>query len=333
MTKKIIRIFRKDIKIATRDSMLLYIIIIPIILAVGLLLFAPGITDSSLKFALLKEDTTEHINYMKNYAQVELFDSMEELERRVSKRDDVVGLAPLGESYEIILEGNEAEYLLEASKMFNSFYKLGATKENTTAQILSFEKTVPPIKTKLVNMLILMVIMLAGMIISLGIVEEKKDNTINAINVSPVSQNIFIIGKSLLGGSVALLSIILSLLITGYYNINWLMIILVGLTSMILSFVVGFIQGISSEDVIEAAAGVKMIMLPIAGSIAGYELLADKWQWTMYWSPFYWAYKANDLILSNKADWGTILICLFAVIGLSMIVYGISIPKIRKGLS
>jgi len=178
-----------------------------------------------------------------------------------------------------------------------------------------------------------MVVMLAGMIISLGIVEEKKDNTINAINVTPVSQNDFIAGKSLLGGVTAMASIILSLVITGYYNINWLMIILVGLTSMILTFVIGFLQGLGSEDVIEAAAGVKMTMLPIAGSIVGYEVLADKWQWTMYWSPFYWAYKANDMILSKTADWGSVLICVSAVVGISILIYILSIPKIRKGLS
>ena len=83
----------------------------------------------------------------------------------------------------------------------------------------------------------------------------------------------------------------------------------------------------------EAAASVKVMILPIAGSIAGYELLADKWQWTMYWSPFYWAYKANTMILSKTADWGTVLLSTGMVIGLSLVVYLVSLPKLRKGLS
>ncbi len=97
--------------------------------------------------------------------------------------------------------------------------------------------------------------------------------------------------------------------------------------------VVGFLQGLSSEDVMEAAGSVKLLFLPIAGSIAGYEFLADKWQWTMYWSPFYWAYKANILILSKTADWGTVLLSTAMVIGLSLIVYFAALPKLRKGLS
>lgn len=330
---KILRITRKDAKIATRDSMIIYVIVIPILLALGILFLAPGITDSSIKVAMLESDNQEHIEYMKNYVQVELFDSVEELERRVLKRDDIPGVIPTDGGYEIIVEGNEASEIIEGTQRINVFYELGATKENTTAQILSFEKSEPPLKGQLTNMLVLLIIMLAGMIISLGIVEEKSDNTVSAMNVTPVSQNGFIIGKSLLGGLVALSSIVISLLILGYSDINWGMIILIGLTTMILTLLVGLIQGVSSSDVIEAAAGVKLLFLPIAGSIAGYELLSANWQWTMYWSPFYWAYKANDMILSKTALWSEVLLYGVIVFGISIVIYILVMPRIRKGLS
>lgn len=333
MLSKILRIFRKDVKIATRDAMLIYVIVIPIMLAVGLMFFAPGITDSATTLGMLEDAPKEYIEFMETYSKVELFSDLEALERRVLKRDDVAGLLLDDDGYQIILEGNETFVIQRMAESLNAFYELGATRENTTAELMSFEKTVPPLKTKLVNMLILMVIMLSGMIIALGIVEEKSDNTISAINVTPVSQNAFIIGKSLLGGIVALASIIASLLILGYYDINWFMIILVGLTTMILTMIVGFLQGINSTDVIEAAGGVKIMMLPIAGSIAGYELLADKWQWTMYWSPFYWSYKANDMILSKTAVWEDISRYVVIVLFISMLIYLIVMPKIRKGLS
>ncbi|NLB20179.1 MAG: ABC transporter permease [Clostridium sp.] len=333
MLGKILRIFRKDAKIATRDSMMIYIIVIPVLIALGILFLAPGITDSSMKVAMLDSDDQDHITYMGNYVQVELFDSVEEVERRVLKRDDIPGIIPSGDGYEIVVEGNEAPGFIEGAQRINVFYELGATKENTTAQVLSFEKSEPPLKGQLTNMLILMIIMLSGMIISLGIVEEKSDNTVSAMNVTPVTQNSFIMGKSLLGGVTALVSIVISLLILGYNDINWWMIILIGLTTMILTFVVGFIQGVSSSDVIEAAAGVKLLLLPMAGSIAGYELLSANWQWTMYWSPFYWAYKANDLILSKTALWSEVLLYGAIVFGISIVIYILVMPRIRKGLS
>jgi len=333
MINKLFIIFKKDFLSARRDAMATYIMVIPLILAVGITLFAPGLNDTTVNLAMLKSDDIEHIEYMEQFSKVELFDGVDELERRVEKRDDIAAIAPTGNSYEIILQGNESEIVEEYAVLLNTLYELGSTEEETTAQLISFGRTVPPLKTMLVNILILMTIMLAGMLIAISIVEEKAENTISAINVSPISQTAFVVGKSLFGGTVAMLGIIGALLITGYYDINWLMIILVGLTSMILSLVVGFLQGLSSEDIMEAAASVKIMMLPMAGSIAVYEFVADKWQWTMYWSPFYWAYKANTMILSKTADWGTVLLCTAMVIGLSLIVYLASLPRLRKGLS
>jgi ABC-type multidrug transport system permease subunit len=333
MNNKLFIIFKKDFLTARREAMATYIMVIPLILAVGITLFAPGLNDTTVKLAMLKSDDIEHIEYMQQFSKVELFSSMEELERRVEKRDDIAAIAPNGHSYEIILQGNESEIVEEYAVLLNTLYELGSTEEETTARLISFGRTVPPLKTMLVNILILMTIILAGMLIAISIVEEKAENTINAINVTPISQTAFVMGKSLFGGTVAMLGIIGAVLITGFYDINWFMIVLVGLTSMILSLVVGFLQGISSEDIMEAAGNVKILFLPIAGSIAVYELVADKWQWTMYWSPFYWAYKANTMILSKTADWGTVLLCTAMVIGLSLIVYFVSLPKIRKGLS
>ena len=148
MLSKVIRIFRKDVKIATRDTMLIYIIFIPILLAVGILLFAPGITDRATTVAMLSSDSQEYIDYIETYAQVELFSNMDELERRVLKRDDVAGIVTDGDSYQVIVEGNEGPQTGGMAEMLNAFYELGATRENTTAELVSFEKTVPPLSGK-----------------------------------------------------------------------------------------------------------------------------------------------------------------------------------------
>jgi ABC-type Na+ efflux pump permease subunit len=332
MIKKIFAVFKRDLLSSRRDFLAIYIMVAPLLLAVGITLFAPGLNDTTVKLAMLKSDDSAHIEYMERFSKVELFNSVDELERRVGKRDDIAAIAP-SNSYEIILQGNESELVEEYAVQLNTLYELGATEEETTARLMSFGRTTPPLKTMLVNILILMTIMLAGMLIAMSIVEEKADNTINAINVTPISQTGFVIGKSLLGGVAALLGIIGAVLITGFYDINWFMILLVGLTSMILSFVVGFLQGLSSADVIEAAGSVKLLFLPIAGSIAVYEFASENWHWTVYWSPFYWAYKANNLILTKTADWGTVLLSTAMVIGLSLVVYFIALPKIRKGLT
>lgn len=331
--RNILKIFFRDLKTARRDSMALIIIIMPIVLAFGIMLFTPGLNDTTVNVALVGNDDPAHIEYMKNFAKVELVDSRADAIKRVEKRDDVAAMIQKDSGYEIILQGNEPRIVEGYAISLSALYELGSAIDETTATMYSFGHTVPPIKTMLVNMLISMTIMLAGMLIAISIVGEKADNTINAINVTPVSQTEFVLGKTLMGGSTALISIIIALLITGYYDINWFMIILVGISSMVLSLIVGFVQGLASDDVMEAAANVKLILLPVAGSIVGYELLTAKWQWTMYWSPFYWAYKANQLVLKKTADWPTVLLCTGMVLVLSLVVYLASKPKIRAGLS
>jgi ABC-type multidrug transport system permease subunit len=333
MLSKIFMVFRRDLLSARREVMAVYMIVIPLLLAFGITLFAPGLNDTTVNLAMLKSDDAEHIEFMKQYAKVELFNNVEELEGRVVERDDVVAIAPKDNSYEIILQGNETDIVEDYAVQLNTLYELGANREETTAQLISFGRTVPPLKTMLVVMLVSITIMLAGMLIAMSIVEEKVENTINALNVTPLSQTGFVVGKSLLGGVAAMVGIIGAVLITGFYDINWFMIILVGLMSLMLSLVIGFLQGLYSADVMEAASNVKLIFFPIAGSIAGYEFLADNWQWTMYWSPFYWAYKANIMILSKTADWGTVLLSVAMVFGLSLLVYFAALPKIRRGLS
>jgi ABC-type Na+ efflux pump permease subunit len=331
--KNIFRIFLRDLKTARRDSMALLIIIMPIILAVGIMFFAPGLNDTTVNIVMLKNDAPVHVEYMRNFAKVELVDSRADAIERIGKRDDVVAMIEKANGYELLLQGNEPEIVGTYATSLSALYELGSTVEESTATMYSFGHTVPPVKTSLVNMLILMIIMLSGMLIAISIVGEKSDNTINAINVTPVSQTEFVMGKVLMGGFIALISIVASLLITGYNDINWLMIILVGMSSMLLSFIIGFVQGLASKDVIEAGANVKLIMLPAGASIAVYELLAPQWQWTMYWNPFYWAFKANDMILSKTADWSTVLLCTGMVLLLTFVVYLLAKPKIRAGLS
>ena len=331
--KNIMRIFLRDIKTARRDSMALLIAIMPILLAVGIVLFAPGLNDTAVSLALLKDDEPAHIEYMERFAKVSLFDSRADAIIRVEKRDDTAAIVQTDGGYEIILQGIEPDMVESYAVSLSALYELGSTVEDSSASLYSLGRTVSPVKTMLVNMLISWTIMLAGMLIAISIVGEKADNTISAVNVTPVSQMQFVLGKTLLGGTIAMASIIAALLITGYFDINWLMIILLGISSMALSLIIGFIQGLVSDDVIEAASNVKMIMVPVAGSIIGYELLAANWQWTMYWSPFYWAYKANQLVLSKMADWPTVLLCTGMVLVLTFVVFLAAKPKIRAGLS
>ncbi|NQT66601.1 MAG: ABC transporter permease [Actinobacteria bacterium] len=332
MLKRIWTIFIRDLTVNMREFMTLYMIIIPLVLAVGINFLSPSINDTSVNLALIENENPEQAAYFDDFANVELFSDEQKVEDRVMSRDSVAGILPKDNGYYIMTQGNEPESVLEYAKLLNVLYEADVQLEDARSEIIEFGRTVPPLKKMLVNMLLLLISMLAGMLIAMNILEEKVDQTVSAINVTPTSRSAFILGKSLTGMAVALFSSIACLLITGFYNVNLGQAALVVFSSTILSLLIGFIQGLNSDDVMEAAGSVKLMFLPMAGSIAGYEFVTGNWQIFFYWSPFYWAYKANDMILSKSGTWPQLILFIGIILAICGAVYALLAPRIARKL-
>ena len=332
MLKRIWTIFARDLKVNMREFLTLYLMIIPLILAVGINFISPSINDTSVNLALVENENPKQAAYFNDFAHVELFSDEQRVEDRVRSRDDVVGILPKDDGYYIMTQGNEPESILEYAKLLNVLYESDVQLEDARSEIVEFGRTVPPLKKMLVNMLLLLISMLAGMLIAMNILEEKVDNTVSAINVTPTSRSAFILGKSFTGMFVAIFSSIACLLITGFYDINLGQAALVVFSSTILSLLIGFIQGLNSNDVMEAAGSVKLLFLPLAGSIAGYEFVTGNWQIFFYWSPFYWAYRANDMILSKSGAWPQLILYIGIILAICGAVYAVLAPRIARKL-
>ncbi len=332
MFKRIWTIFKRDLKVNSKDFISLYILAFPIIVALAINIFAPGINDTTVNLALLKGENSEQVEYLEQFANIELFDSIEEIKSRVKERDAMLGIIPEVGTYYIMTQGNEPEGIVDYTKLLNSFFELDLNIEDSNAQLIELNRTVPPLKKTLVNVMILLTSVLGGMLIALNIVEEKVDNTISAINLTPTSRVTFILGKSMMGVLLSVFGSIALILITGFANVNLGQLVLIVLVSSLLSILVGFIQGLTNEDIMSAAGSIKLLFLPLIAGVVAIEMLADKWQKFFYWNPFYWGYKANDLVLSQSGTWGLVIMYASIVLLLSGIVYLLLAPKIRKGL-
>jgi ABC-type Na+ efflux pump permease subunit len=330
--KKIWAVFARDIKVNTREAMPVFILVLPLLLAIGINLITPGINDTTVNVAMVKNESTAQADYFNQFAHVELFDSRQAVENRVMERDSMLGIVQEGGGFVILAQGNESETVVDYTKLIKSLFETGAGLEDANTEIVEFGRTIPPLKKIMVNILLLLNAVLAGMLISLNILEEKSDRTIGAVNVAPISRGAFILGKSLTGVVFALILTIVCIVVTGFYGVNIAQTVLVVLATAVISMMVGFIQGINSSDVMEAAGSVKLMFLPLAGSVAGYQLLSGPWQIFFYWSPFYWAYRANDRILSQNGTWPEMLLCLGAILVICAAIYLILAPRIRKGL-
>ncbi len=332
MIKKIFTIFLRDLKVNKRDFLSIYILIIPIVFGIGINLLVPSINDTTVDLALLESSESEMLEFYSEFAKVELFEDKEALTNRVKKRDNIIGVLPEGEGYYILSEGNEPEMVTAMVTLTKSLYELGVDIEDSNAEIIDFGKTVPPMKKMLVNMMLIMTSVLGGMIIAVNIIEEKSDNTISAINVTTVPRIAFILGKSLTGIFLSIYGSIALIFLTGFGSSSVGQILIIVVSCSIISIVVGFIEGIKNDDVMGAAAGVKMLFLPVGAAIAAVELLSDKWQFLFYWVPYYWIYKANDAVLSFESSWGQVLMYSGIVVLLSGVVFALLAPQIRKGL-
>lgn len=332
MLKKILVLFFRDLKVNTRDFLSLYIMTAPIIFGIVINLLTPGINDTTVNIALIEGENTEMEAYLEDFAKVSTYEDMEALEERITRRDDVFGIVKGDSEYYVMRQGNELEGLVEYSKFLLTFFNEGVLIEDTTAVIEDFGRDVPPLKKLLVNVMIMFTSIMGGMLIAMNIIEEKIDRTIRSIHLTPVSRNGYLLGKSMIGALLPLYGSVVLVLITGFNGIDWFQMMVLVIVSTIISLLVGFIEGINNETVMDAAGSVKMLFLPLGGAIAIAEMLGDKWQWVAYWVPFYWTYKGVDNVLSYNAEWGTTLLYSLFVIIISTLVYLLLMPKIRKGL-
>lgn len=332
MFRKIWNIFTRDVKVNMKDFISLYIMVVPILFAVLINIFTPGINETTVSLALIKGNHSDQAEYLEDFAKVEQFDTVEEVQERVEKRDHLIGIIPEGSEYYLMTQGNEPEEIIDYATLLQSFYTLDIKVEDSSSILTELNQTVPPLKKILVNVSILFVSVLAGMLIALNIVEEKVDRTIRAINVTPTTKLEYILGKSVMGVIFTLFGSTALIFITGFGEINLLQLLLILIVTSLLSILVGFIQGLTSSDIITAAGSIKLLFLPLLAGVLAVEMLGERWQKFFYWDPFYWAYKGNDLILSQSGTWQQVSMYAGIALLLSGVSFLILAPKIKKGL-
>lgn len=332
MLRKIWVIFTRDLTVNRRDFLALYLLVFPIILGFGIEVLTPSVNDTTISLALLESEPAERIAYFEQFAYVETLPDVAAVERRLQERDNIVAILPEGEGSYILAEGNESESVIDFARALNSFAELGLNPEDTNVTMETFGRTEPPLKRGLVNLGIMMISVLGGMLIAINIVEEKMDNTVSAINVTPIARPAFILGKSVIGMGLAIYGSVAILLITGYGNVNIGQVVVAIASVAVISIILGFAQGLYAEDQMDAAGSIKLLFLPIAAGVAAAELLNESWQFVAYWIPFYWTYKGNDAILSHQASWGQILLYSGIVLLICAIVYRLLAPRIQARL-
>ncbi|NMA84311.1 MAG: ABC transporter permease [Epulopiscium sp.] len=329
---KTLKIFLRDCRANMRNFLSLWILIVPVIIAAIINMATPGITDSFLSIAMLEDTRDDKVSFYQQYANVELFDHIEQVEKRIMSRDFCFGVLPDDiDGYYILAQGNEPQTMVDAIKLLKAYEEKGEEPSGDVS-FTDFGRTASPLKSTLITGLLILVTILSGMLISLGIVDEKSDKTIRAMKVTPVSTTSYIIGKSMIGVVYTLVCGLAILFVSDYFTGNVLQIFIVLIASSFISLIVGFLVGLTSEDFIEAAGNVKLIMIPAIIPVLVTELAPDKWHFLTWWSPFYWGYDAVKGLLNQTVSLNRVLVNGSIIIFIACIIYIILLPKVRQKL-
>ncbi|MBO1264221.1 ABC transporter permease [Proteiniclasticum sp. SCR006] len=332
MLKKILAIMGRDTKSGMRDYMILYILVVPFLIAVILNMLTSSVSQSILRFAVDDTVTEEEISYFTQYAKVEEFESEEVLLERVEALDDVYGITKDANGFQVVTQGNEKVDMQEMAVLLLDSLSNEDIEVPVTLTVSDVGWKLSPIKQYGGSLLAVFISIFGGMIILINLVEEKQENTLAAMNVAPVNRIQYVLGKAALGFLIPLVHVIGILLILDYGSINYFMAALVTVSIALTSVIIGFTIGVNSDNVLAAISGMKMVFLPVLGSIFGAIYLREGLHFLLYWSPFYWAFMAMDSIILKEAAWGSILFSTLMILLISSVVMLAMRKKINRGL-
>lgn len=329
--KRIFSIFSRDMVSNTREFLIVYILISPLLLALGLRFFIPSVdATTGLTFALdARVEEEIRVEFLK-YGQVELYTDIEELKNRVSGIDDVSGVIKLrpGE-YQLVSEGNESNQVGEL--ILRNYSANPSSPIEYEFTDLGYELS--PVASVGTVSLIITAIIMGGVLIGLGIIEDKESKIISSLNVTPLTRGEYIVGKSFVGLFITIIETYLILWIVQMTNIHLGMVLLIALVSSFIAVLSGFVIGVTSSNQMSAIATIKILFLPISISIIGAIVLPQNLQFLLFWSPIYWSYLGLYNIVVNSATWGQLGTYSLWIIGLTGLIFLLFKNKIRRGLA
>jgi ABC-2 type transport system permease protein len=333
MVKKILNVTGMDLKVGLRDAIVLYIIVIPFALAFILRALTASVGGITVNVAVDNTVPSEMVSYLGDYAGVEVHDSYDRMINRVGQTDDVFGLSLTEDGYRVYQQGNETRGTVDILDFVVTSFENRDLEMPVAVRISDVGWTLSPMKQFGGSLLIIFMSVLGGMIILISLVEEKSTNTLAAMNVSPMKRSEYVIAKGLPGFLFPVIHAIGILAILNFGRLDYLMVLVVVISIAVISVLVGFMIGVTNDNVIGAIASLKMLFVPVLASVFGGIFLSAKWQPLLYWSPFYWAFKSMDAIILQEATWGLIGLNTLIILVITGAVFALLNKRIQQGLN
>ncbi|HCO70006.1 MAG TPA: ABC transporter permease [Mesotoga infera] len=243
----------------------------------------------------------------------------------------MVGLYHDGESYNLVLQGNESKEIEEAAKLVLSGIQFDV-RRSLEVKESNKGRLIPPITVFGFSFVVIISFALGGMVIGFNLIEEKESGAMRALMVTPIAKNELIFGRSIMGIVIPLFHALIATLIFDIPNIDYLKLIIVSVVSSIIGVVVGFLIGVVSSSQMSGIANMKisgwLLLMPVMLAF----ILPERAQWIFFWSPTYWSFVALRDILNMSSKWSGFAFQVLWICLTTAILFLLMKNKIRKGL-
>lgn len=302
--RRIVSLMKFDVTNALRDSMVIYILVAPLLLAGGLRLFLPSFEGAEVTYAVESRPGDPIAERLEEYGRVEPYESADEVRERVLATDDIGGFVLRPESeygYAIVLEGNEGE---EAEALMRSVL-LAATSPGGGAELtVTRADTRSPFTEYASVGLVMLASLIGGLAVSFAMIDEKEQNVTRAFTVTPLTGFDYFAARGVLAALAGF----------GIATVGHL--ILVGTTVPIGGFalallvsapmplVVALLVGGIAKNQIQAIAALKVVMM-VYLTVPFVSIAVPRgWHWLFYVFPNYWMFRSFENIYVTGARVG-----------------------------
>lgn len=294
---------KKEFKLIFRNGLSLYMALAPAVMALVFIMIFGVVQSSSVAFAVNPSIPYDSIAKLERVADIEFFESDDEVKLRVGGTDSVSGIIFEDGSHKVIVEGNEGEEFAVSMKGLVAGALKGETISYNTEKIEGDGGFA--YRLSLICIL-LMALFVGGATLGLSCVDEGESKVIHAVAVSPTTIIQYVATKLIPGLLIGIVGVVLSTVIIGKSEMI-VPFVLLSLFSVFVSGFVTFILAFFAKNQIAAIGVLKLLMpsmmvLPISAMF-----VSQTFQFFYYVFPMYWQYRAIDGILSGAFDFGYIL--------------------------
>jgi ABC-2 type transport system permease protein len=264
---RLVSMTRKDVVLVTRESFFLFMIIMPILMTLALNAALGSVGTAKPTVAVYGGSAFVPLLEEEPSIELTIVLSEQELRDKVLQGEYDAGL---------IFEGSDPESLptlvISGKSLLNDRITIGATLANAYRKYLDIENAVTfdtrivgteefSLKIRLIPFLLIIATVVAGLIISSSLIEEREKKTLNAVLVTPITPLEVVMAKSLFGLFLGLILGILILALNGSFTGGIYLILFFLILGTLFTVALGLMAGVVMENITDLIARMKLFNL------------------------------------------------------------------------